>query len=149
MFRPIRPVLVIRRDPESLTNFTGFCPESAVTLKEFAQTFPVVTELLTTRLLRVPTLVIFGWAAFKTESAKGTSPITFEALILERAYPFPLNAPATSTPDTERLVSVPTLVIFTWAGFVTTSAVAMVPVTFAARTFAIPDPSDVPRRPFT
>ena len=60
MLRPIRPVFVIKRDPESLTNFTGFLPDKAVTLKEFAQTFPVVTELLTARLLRSPTLVILG-----------------------------------------------------------------------------------------
>jgi hypothetical protein len=60
MLTPIRPVFVIRRDPESLTNFTGFLPVRAVTLKEFAQTFPVVTELLTDKLLRRPTLVILG-----------------------------------------------------------------------------------------
>ena len=60
MLTPIRPVFVIRRDPESLTNFTGFFPVRAVMLKEFAHTFPVVTELLTDKLLKSPTLVILG-----------------------------------------------------------------------------------------
>ena len=73
----------------------------------------------------------------------------FEELRLERAYPFPLNASAVSTPDTVRLVRVPTLVMLTWAGLVTTPAVATVPVTFAARTFAIPDPSEAIKSPWT
>ena len=60
MLIPIRPPLVIRKEPESLANFTGFFPERAVTLKEFAQTLPVVTELLTAKLLSRPTLVMFG-----------------------------------------------------------------------------------------
>ena len=75
--------------------------------------------------------------------------MTFDALIFESPKPFPVCKPADKIPSTVRLVSVPTDVILTCAGFITTPAVATVPVTFAARTLPIPDPSEVPKSPFT
>ena len=54
--------------------------------------FDVVTELLTAKLLRSPTLVMLGWAAPETTRATvafATFPVTFEPMRLDRPEPFP------------------------------------------------------------
>ena len=62
--------------------------------------------------------------------------------------PLPERNPAWTAPDTLRLVSVPRLVMFGWAFAVTAPAAAILPITFAALMFEIPEPFDATRRPF-
>ena len=93
-----------------------------------AKMFVVVTELLTTKFDKVPTLVMFGWKAWETTSATfafATLPTRFEELRFE--IPEPLDT--TRRPETVRPVRVPTLVILGWDAWETTSA------TFAFATF--------------
>ena len=63
--------------------------------------------------------------------------------------PFPARKPADTAPDTLRFVSVPRLVMFGWAFAVTAPAAAIVPTTFDAFMFAIPEPFDATNRPLT
>lgn len=63
--------------------------------------------------------------------------------------PLPDKVPAETEPETVRLVSVPRLVMFGWAFAVTAAAAAILPITFAALMFEMPEPFDATRRPFT
>jgi hypothetical protein len=56
-----------------------------------ATTFAVVTELLTAKLDRIPTEVMFGcapWDTTKAVVAEATTPVTFAPVRAERADPF-------------------------------------------------------------
>ena len=113
---------------------------------EIPNPFEAVKSPFTVRPVRVPTLVIFVWAAPETTRATfelATFPVRFDALIFERPYAFPVCAPAESVPLTVRLVRVPTLVIFGCAAFVTVPAVAMVPTIFEALMFEIAEPFEM------
>ena len=98
---------------------------------------PAATAPVTLRLVRVPRLVMFGWAEPETTVATGIVPITFAALILEIPEPFD----AIKRPFIVRPVIVPTLVMLGWAGFVTLSATLRTPTVFANCIFEIPEPS--------
>ena len=120
-----------------------------------AKMFVVVTELLTTKFDKVPTLVMFGWKAWETTSATfafATFPTRFEELRFERPEAFPRYRLDVKIPETVRPVRVPTLVMFGWKAWETTSATfafATLPTRFEALRFEIPEPLDTTRRPET
>ena len=91
---------------------------------------------------------MFDWIGAVTERAVLTDPYTFAAVRYVIPAPLPDKEPAATDPDTVRLVSVPRLVIFGWALAVTEPAAAILPITFAALMFEIPEPFDATKRPF-
>ena len=68
--------------------------------------------------------------------------------MFDKAEAFPTRRPADNTPETVRLVSVPTDVMFPWAGVITDCDVGTVE-TFEPFTFEIPDPFETTKRPWT
>ena len=110
-----------------------------------AKMFVVVTELLTTKFDKVPTLVMFGWKAWETTSATfafATFPTRFEELRFERPEAFPRYRLDVKIPETVRPVRVPTLVMFGWDAWETTSATfafATLPTRFEELRFERPE----------
>ena len=102
-----------------------------------------VTLVKTSRELRVPTLVMFAWAASVTLWAVPTV-LTLAPLMFEIPEPFD----AMSNPWTVRPVRVPTDVIFACAAAVTLWAVPTV-LTLAPLMFEIPEPFEATSNPLT
>ena len=92
---------------------------------------------------------MFDWIGFVTEAAVFTVPYTLEAETYVIPAPLPDKDPAATVPETVRLVSVPRLVMFGWALAVTAPEAAILPITFAALMFEIPEPFDATKRPLT
>ena len=110
---------------------------------EIAEPFEAVSNPWMASPVRVPTDVMFGCAEVTTDWAVATVPSIEEAGIFTRLAPDPENVPANTVPTTERLVRVPTEVMFgcevcetTWA----TTASCTVPVTLVPGTFVRPEP---------
>ena len=87
-------------------------PTRLLEVSTFRVFVSTVTSPDTVRAERVPTLVIFVWAAPVTVAAvPDTLPVTLPVSGPEKAL-------AVAVPDTFKLVRVPTLVIFVWAAVV-------------------------------
>ena len=116
----------------------------ALPVYKFADTDP-----LTFKKSKTPSCVMLDWIGAVTEKAVWIGPYTFEALMYVIPAPLPDTDPTATAPDTVRLVSVPRLVIFGWAFAVTDPAAAILPITFAALMFEIPEPFETTKRPLT
>jgi hypothetical protein len=79
---------------------------------EIADPFEATSRPWTESPVRVPTEVMLGWAAVTTDWAVATVPTMEEAGTSMRLAPEPEKVPANTVPVTERLVSVPTDVMF-------------------------------------
>ena len=105
---------------------------------------PAVTIPETAKEVRVPTEVMFGWAACVTTWALPTAPTTFEPLMADRACPVPVMSP-----ETARALRTPTEVMLGWAFAVTTTAVGTAPTTFEPGMFERPEASEAISKPAT
>lgn len=79
---------------------------------EIPEPFEATSKPWTLRPVSVPTLVMFGWAAWvTTREPPGIGPTTFEPVIFESPEAFPTWRLAERIPATVSPVSVPTLVM--------------------------------------
>ena len=90
------------RVPERFDEFTFEIPNP------FPKYAPAFKFPVTFRFDKIPTLVIFGWAAPVTVWAVPTVPRTFDAFKFDRPYPFPVYAFAFRVPETDKDVNCPT-----------------------------------------
>ena len=79
---------------------------------EIADPFDATRRPWTESPVSVPTEVMFGWAEVTTDWAVATVPSIDDAGTFVRLAPDPEKVPANTVPITERLVSVPTEVMF-------------------------------------
>jgi hypothetical protein len=79
----------------------------------------VMTELVTVRDVKVPTLVMFGWEGCETTRATfafATLPTRLALWMFESALPWPEKKEAVTLPFTNSPVRVPTCVMLGWKG---------------------------------
>jgi hypothetical protein len=123
---------------------------------EIPDPFEATSKPETVRPVRVPTDVMLGWAEAITLWAVGTVE-TFDPFMFEIPDPFPLKKELTTEfrfeiPETLRLVRVPTDVMLSCEGEVTTPAtfaLATLPTRFDELMFEIADPFEAMSKPFT
>ena len=121
----------------ALTPLVGRVVKGTVPVKfdelmfEIPDPFEATSNPCMFRPVKVPTEVMFGWAAWTTELAVATVPMMAFEWIPKRPWPSPEIVPAMRDPMTLKVVRVPREVMLDWAGLTTE------PATFAK--FTVPE----------